>query len=305
MRDNIRARMRHISAAIFALALALAGACSLALLPFLFRRREMAYARAKNGACLGPVPVKTGTHLLHTRELEMRDNIRARMRHISAAIFALALAGACSLALLPSETRIALAQGFPFVSPFTSVQPQNTTDFSNPPISFQAQGVTNVSTGTAVPQTVPIGSVAYGSFGNATTYISGQVFLMNIFVPFDMTVTNINVLNGGTVGTNACIVVLYNSAGTVLRTSALAGATTAGANAFQTYALTSSIAVQGPGRYFVGIQCNGATDNVRTVAASTFAGLVTQSNAGVFATIPAITPPTTFTANVGPIVYLN
>lgn len=215
--------------------------------------------------------------------------------------FIAAFAVLLALILSASNEPVA-AQVAGCVPGFAGVQPANSTDCSNPPFSFTPQGASGIS---AAPQTVPVGSVAYGSFGNATTLVNGQVYVASLFVPYDMTVTNVNVLNAGTVGTNACIGILYNTAGSVIRTSALAGATTTGANAFQAYALTSPVAIQGPGRYFVGLQCNGTTDNFRSVAASTFVGVLTQSNSGTFGTAPGITPPTTFTANVGPIAYLN
>lgn len=197
------------------------------------------------------------------------------------------------------SVRNALAQGFPFLSPFTGQQSESTTEFTNPKISFQQVG------GVFSASTVPIGSVAYGSFGNATTYVSGTLYTASVYIPADMTVTNINFLNAGTVGTNAVIGALYNSAGVRIGTSALAGTATAGANAFQALALTAPVAIQGPGRYFIVIQANGATDNMRTVAASTFINVLTTAGTGVFATLPNITPPPSFAANIGPIAYLN
>lgn len=134
---------------------------------------------------------------------------------------------------------------FPWVYPFAGVQPQNSIDFSNPPITIKPQGGQVGSTNAI--ENVPIGSVAYGSFGNATTYAaSGDVYITSIFVPYDMTVTNINVLVGGTIGTNTIIGSLYNAAGTVIGTSTLSGTVTANANTFNTLALLTPIAIQGP-----------------------------------------------------------
>lgn len=222
---------------------------------------------------------------------------------LKTALFAFAVV---AVAALPIMVKPAHSQGFPCINPFTSVQPANSSDCSNPPLTFTPQGITPASSGAANPATIPgLGNVAYASLGNATTLIAGQVFVSSIYVPFDMTVTNINCLNGATVGTNAVIYSLYNTAGTRIGTTALAGTTTAGANAFQTIALTAPLAIQGPGRYFVSVQGNGATDIIRTIAASTFRNIVTNSVAGTFGTLPALTPPTTFTANVGPICDLN
>jgi hypothetical protein len=210
-----------------------------------------------------------------------------------------------ALALLGERAIPAWAQSWQPVYPFIGVQPQNSVDFSNPPLTFLAQGGVPGSTNSV--ENVPIGSVAYGSFGNATTYAAAtDLYVTSIYVPADMTVTNINVLAGGTVGTNSIIGVLFNAAGTAIGNSATAGTATSGGNTFQTLALTTAKAIQGPGVYYVGIIANGTTDNVRTIAASTFigrrAGIVTGQT---FGTIANVTPPTSFTANDGPIVYLN
>lgn len=219
------------------------------------------------------------------------------MKRIYALFGALAIA---TMSMLPAS-----AQNFPWVYPFSGVQPQNSIDFSNPPITFGPQGYVGGSNGAV--ESVPIGSVAYASMGNSTTYgASGTVYVVSIYVPADMKVTNINLLANATVGTNSVIGALYNSAGTLLGNSILTGTATSGANTFQVLALLTPIAVQGPGIYYVGIQANGTTDGMRTIAASTFVGRRASAiTGGSFGALPAITPPTTFTANDGPIVYLN
>ena len=59
------------------------------------------------------------------------------------------------------------------------------------------------------------------------------------------------------------------------------------------------------GLYFVGLQANGTTTRFRTITANG-AGDLTGSVTGVFATLPSpITVPTAFTANVGPICFVN
>lgn len=227
--------------------------------------------------------------------------MQENLTYYRALIAAIVVAFMLTFGILPKAN----AQGLPYGFPFTGVQPATGIDFNTPPISYAPQGLTAASNQGLAASIPGIGNVAYASLGNATTYIAGQVFVASIYVPFDMTVTNINVLNGATVGTNTVIYALYNTAGTRIATTSLAGVTTAGANAFQAIPLTAPLAIQGPGRYFVSVQANGTTDNVRTVAASTFVGVLTQSNAGAFGTLPALVVPTTFTANVGPIAFLN
>lgn len=232
----------------------------------------------------------------------MRKNIAALKSALVIAMFTMATVAVFSFGT--GKVKVAFAQGFPFSVCFPGVQPNCTTDFGTPPISFSVQGGLTSANGLAI-QTVPIGSVAYGSFGNATTTVAGTIYTSAIYISSDRTITNINILNGGTIGTDKGIVAIYNTGGTLLGTSALAGTPTAGANAFQTYTLTTQIAVQGPGRYYISYQSNGATDNIRTVAASTFINVGAQSATGAFATLPNLTPFTSFTANVGPIAYIN
>jgi hypothetical protein len=153
--------------------------------------------------------------------------------------------------------------------------------------------------------TITFGSTAYGSVGTATSSVAGTVYFADVFVGRDFKATGIGILNAGTIGTNLGIVALYDSGGVLLANSALAGAVTVGANAFQQYAFTATVQVQGPAQYWIAYQANGATDNFRTIAASTFVDVLTKSQTGVFGTIPAtFTPPTTFTADVGPAAYL-
>jgi len=90
----------------------------------------------------------------------------------------------------------------------------------------------------------------------------------------------------------------------LITNSAVAGATSSGANAFQDFALLQSPILQ-PGRYFIAVQCNGTTATTRRQAAANGGNTMTQSAAGTFGTVPAsFTPPTTFTADVGPIAWL-
>jgi hypothetical protein len=153
--------------------------------------------------------------------------------------------------------------------------------------------------------TVPIGHVAYASMGTNTTLVAGTTYWAELFIPRNMTVTGIGVLNGATVGTNKWIVALYPSAGgAAAANSALAGVTSSGANAFQEIAFTGTYAAVGPARYWVAFQSNGTTDTLRTIAASTFVDVLTTSATGSFGTLPSLTVPTTFAADKGPIAYV-
>ena len=79
-----------------------------------------------------------------------------------------------------------------------------------------------------------------------------------------------------------------------------------GASTFQEQALANpsggSLTLT-PGLYFLSVQGNGtAAGAIATVATATFINVVSQVNSGVFGTLPAITPPTTFTAGQAPVM---
>jgi len=163
------------------------------------------------------------------------------------------------------------------------------------------------STGRSRYSTVPIGSVAYGSVGTNTTMVAGTIYWAELYVPRNITVASINVLNGATVGTDKGIAAIYDSNGLLLTNSALAGATTSGANTFQSYApatATGTYDLVGPARYWIAYQSNGTTDTIRTIATATFIDVLTTSATGAFGTLTALTVPTTFTADKGPVAYI-
>lgn len=158
----------------------------------------------------------------------------------------------------------------------------------------------------SVYSTIPIGSVAYASLGTNTTDVAGQLWITSFRLPVDMTITNIACLQGGTAGTDKVIYALYNSSGTLLANTATAGTALNGsASTFLSAALTSTYAAKS-GLYYIALQGNGtAAGAIATVAASTYLGVAATSASGTFGTLPAITVPTTFTANKAPICYVN
>lgn len=151
---------------------------------------------------------------------------------------------------------------------------------------------------------IPIGSVAYGSLGTNTTPVSGTVYVSSFRLPVDITATAIACMNGGTAGTDKLLYSIYSSTGTLLANTATAGTTASGTDAFQELALTANLTMPA-GLYYLGWQTNGTTTRFRTVAASTYINVASGSATGTFGTLPAITPPTTFTADKAPICYVE
>ncbi len=154
--------------------------------------------------------------------------------------------------------------------------------------------------------TVPIGSVAYGSMGTDTTTSATAELTASIFVPMTFWSTGATNLNGSAVNTGSKkVFVLRDNSGIAIANTALAGTAATGNDAFQAIAWTAPRLVVGPARYFVAIQDDTAdVAGVRTIAAATFNNVVTVSNTSVFGTVPLETMPSTFTADVGPIMCL-
>ena len=141
--------------------------------------------------------------------------------------------------------------------------------------------------------------------GNSTTGIATQTWAADVFIPYIKAWTGIGILNGTTVGTDKGLVILWSATGAVLATSAVAGATTSGASAFQQYAFTATYTNLQPGQFFLGYSSNGTTDTFQSIKTATVIDVLTGTQtAQTFGTVTALTPPTTFTANVGPIAYI-
>lgn len=140
--------------------------------------------------------------------------------------------------------------------------------------------------------------------GTSTTPSATVLYMSQIYIPSNVTLTGIKVNSGATVGTNKYIVALFNSAGTPVANSNLAGVTTANADAYQTIAFTGTYAAVGPGVYWIGLYVNGTTDRFRSIAAGGEGkGLAGSVSAQTFGTVAAVTVPTTFTADLGPVAF--
>lgn len=140
--------------------------------------------------------------------------------------------------------------------------------------------------------------------GTSTTPSATHVYVTQIYIPFNVTLTGVYVNNGATVGTNKYVAALFDSTGAALANSTLAGVTTSGADGYQQLPFTGTYAAVGPGVFWVGIYVNGTTDRFRSVpAVGQYAGFTGDLTGQTFGTVAAITPPTTFTADVGPIVF--
>lgn len=140
---------------------------------------------------------------------------------------------------------------------------------------------------------------ATSAFTNQTPVIT-EVYIAEVFVPLNVTVTGVAALNG-TVASGNLKVGLFNSSGTLLATSA--STASSGTTAYQLVPFTAPLAVVGPATYYVGTFYDNTT--VRATALTTGSCGASKQTGQVYATgFTTITPPTTFTTALGPVANL-
>lgn len=140
----------------------------------------------------------------------------------------------------------------------------------------------------------------YGN-GLSKTMVAGSIYYSAINIGFPAILTGISVKVGATGGTDTWLVGLYSPTGVLLANGT---ATTAGTAAtWQQLPFTATYNLTQPGTYFLALQSNGTTatfDSLNAPTSTTFTG----SKTGSAGTLTSITPPTTYTANLGPRVLV-
>lgn len=138
----------------------------------------------------------------------------------------------------------------------------------------------------------------YGN-GLSKTMVAGSIYYSAVNIGYPGILTGIGVKVGATGGTDTWIVGLYGPTGTLLANSTLSGTTAGTALTWQQVAFTATYSLTAPGTYFLALQSSGTTatfDALNAPTSPTFTG----SKTGAAGTLTSITPPTTYTANLGP-----
>lgn len=144
--------------------------------------------------------------------------------------------------------------------------------------------------------------ITLATMGNDTACDDGSRWVTEVFIPYNVTLTGIAYLIGSVGGTDDVIVELKDASGASLANSILDASVIVGTAAnVQSVPFTATKAVVGPATFFLVVQFNGTTAKLRThtIPGLTFA---TDKISGTFTTLAAITAPTTFTANEGPVI---
>lgn len=132
--------------------------------------------------------------------------------------------------------------------------------------------------------------------GTDTTPVVTEEYVAEVFVPMNALLTGAALLNGSAVGGNVTAI-LYDSNGAIVASSA--STAQSGTAAYQKFAFSTPYQAKGPAKYFVGFQFNNVAARFRTHILGNFGA--SKKTGQTYGTLTALTPPTTFTASVGPI----
>lgn len=138
--------------------------------------------------------------------------------------------------------------------------------------------------------------------GTDTTPVVTETYIAEVYVPVNMTVTGVAILNGTAVAGNIGVAIA-NSSGTVLASTSAAGVAASGTAAFQRVPFSAAARIKGPGTYYILLQSNNTAYRFRSHPVVADFG-ASKKTGETFGTWTTITPPTTFTAGQGPIASL-
>jgi hypothetical protein len=135
--------------------------------------------------------------------------------------------------------------------------------------------------------------------GTDTTPVTTETYIAEVFVAANCTATGVAVFNGSAVAGNIAVAIA-NSSGGVLASSAATAAS--GTDAYQRVAFSSAATLYGPATYYVLLQSNNTSYRFNSHAFGNFGA--SKKTGETFGSFTTITPPSTFTADLGPIASL-
>lgn len=147
---------------------------------------------------------------------------------------------------------------------------------------------------------------ATATSGTSTQGVANKQWISPVWVPANMTITGLAFLIGTTGGTDKSIVALYNNAGVLVANSSTttSGTTVGTAANLQSCDFTTPYAAIGPARYWASVQLSGTTAFLRTIPANVSVAYVGSKTNATATPATSITPPTSFTSDVGPVISL-
>lgn len=136
--------------------------------------------------------------------------------------------------------------------------------------------------------------------GTNQTPAATEVYICELLVPCNVTVTGLAIMNGDAVSGNVKVG-LADSSGRVIATSA--STAQSGTDAYQRVPFTNQIALVGPATYYSLVFIDNTTGRLNAHTFGNF-GASKQTGQTYSAGFTNITPPSTFTANLGTIASL-
>lgn len=162
------------------------------------------------------------------------------------------------------------------------------------------KGGINAALGLSAPKCFSTGNAGATSstMGTDTTPSTTETYVARVFIPCNTTLTGVAILNGSAVAGNVTVA-LADSSGVPVSGAKSASTAQSGTAALQQIPFASAVDVKGPAEYFVMAQFDSTSARFRSHAVGNFkAGKLTSQTYG---TIAAFTPPTGFTASLGPV----
>lgn len=137
------------------------------------------------------------------------------------------------------------------------------------------------------------------TMGTDTTPVNTETYIVEINIDVDTTLTGVSILNGSAVAGNMKFS-LADSTGAPIAAAQTASTAQSGTAAFQQVPFVTPYVVKGPQKLFVLAQFDtNTTPRYRSHAVGNFGAA--KKTGETYGTFTAVTPPTTFTANLGPV----
>lgn len=137
--------------------------------------------------------------------------------------------------------------------------------------------------------------------GTSVTCVVTTTYIAEIFIPANMTLTGVSVVNAAAVAGNVQVG-LADSTGAPIAAALSASTAASGTAAYQRIPFAAPFAAKGPATYYVQLQCNNTGYAFRAHTVGDF-GAQSQTS-GVFGTFASFVPAATFTTAVGPVLSL-
>jgi hypothetical protein len=159
----------------------------------------------------------------------------------------------------------------------------------------------------ATPRNVHTGGnpASLSTDGTNLDIVVTELYVAEVFIPCNMTVTGVAVFWGAATNGNAKVM-LFDSAGARVAISASTDVSGFTADSYGTrIPFTATYAAKGPATYYVGVICDDNTNDINTHILGNFgAGKIESLVYATEAGYATITVPTTFTTGLGPIATL-